>query len=1486
MDEEFTPDEEQDIEPMLDEELGEFLDDGDTLIVTEDEPSEIDDDDVMIDDDEEDEGDDNTIPAIPDVPQIDSPTFDEEDKEEIQEEYDDEEEEVDDSSYLDILSSVVGSDVANKIDDFLAMKGQGETLEDIIELTELDEGYHFDVLSNSHGTSKYLRIVDSNGQDITKELADNLGFDTEFDGLFEEITMDRFYEGSLMTFEENADSPYSAKRLGQAISSEVESLVQTISEKDRRDNRLKQLEWVRSLVSQLGGVFGFDDYRQLEAFVAAWLMKNSTCRLSGIPGTGKTTVINSAATLLGNSYGFHQNAVYLPDDYVRQNISRLSADSLFGNNEVVTNAHRVMVAPRGQVYSVIYNDQRNENLYTAWDSWRFTDWVKPKNGRRSLSGAYQYSFAFLRGNERPLISEGEEILPAVGNNGKNVNYKKTLLGPDLFHKLLFNAWVVEVPEDFDLARWNSSDTKFGDTEEGKAYLAKKKELAQTKFIVKPIMVHDGSNWVDFTSQTPTFGPYSMSLRFGDVSIEDYKRLFPISVNDFVTWTDENGLYTDTGRSEGYYLRHLLCHFCRDNRVKSSVKDISMEMLREIGIAKIDFDKRPDEVLYGLEIRSVESVTPKGEVVNTYEFEPVPREIVTQPIKFFNEANRSQAGVEDAVLGLIAEQVVEYRGKSFKSPDFVAWMDTNPHQKGNDLAFTDRIDMELLFKSVSMGGRYDQLSSKYGGRGGAEPNIQLTNTLINSDLDQLSSGNYFIPMRLSDLSRVWQVVGKETRFTSSGSTTDGFRDISVISVLFSQIFAKRPDRIGLQGMDQDGRYSFSDPNKLNLYESPLLDFSTTTNTTSSAETGTGSPVLEQAMQTRIFGQMEGDQARHIPVVFNRVLGFRFTNSLVKLSQAFAFLRGKEYVSRQEILDAVPYVIAHRMGRAKAGAKDAEGNTKGLSGDVGYVNEQEFVREFIVKGYLEGSSSGSLRPNFNLMDNADMFYQYCRNTLDSVQNVWEYESNVLIPLYLAIQRSGGDTSNPAISPIHWHIATMVVEEERKGRSRNMVRKYSSSMAGPEGSNNVITTMPQNYPEMYNNYETMILRPLATSQSQKEPIMWDYYRLRGLISREPNLFTNDKQRLLSMLEGEMRSISGSDRLEIDPSMLVNTTNIVKPFPQAISLRRATYYAPDDQLGGPQSGPWPQATRIGWRTYDDAQGAYGCMIGLGNLNVQSVNFQQPTQIDQAAARASSSQAMRLSASYFQNRPASATGKHNMSNALENFRGKFSDAVGRGYVLPATLGLGGNNASVDLNDVVPITFDQWINNAKAHLTNRINNPIGAATGGTTGDRDYFGVFELEHSPLTSPQIKSRQIKGVSEDDKLRLWLRVSQVALKTLQNTQPTGAASANAGDQAPLVEFLFTVGITSACGVTVINEENNLAVGEDFTAIPWEWKDQFDINKWTQSRSQSGCGFPEKWDYANGKAKGSKTIANCVMVDLGNMTMQDRVYYNREFSLLFYNE
>ena len=48
---------------------------------------------------------------------------------------------------------------------------------------------------------------------------------------------------------------------------------------------------------------------------------------------------------------------------------------------------------------------------------------------------------------------------------------------------------------------------------------------------------------------------------------------------------------------------LGCPRIENTRCKADLQ-IKGEMLREIGIAKIDYDKRADEVLYGMDIRQV------------------------------------------------------------------------------------------------------------------------------------------------------------------------------------------------------------------------------------------------------------------------------------------------------------------------------------------------------------------------------------------------------------------------------------------------------------------------------------------------------------------------------------------------------------------------------------------------------------------------------------------------------------------------------------------------------------------------------------------------------------------------------------------------------------------------------------------------------------------------------------------------------------------
>ena len=1326
------------------------------------------------------------------------------------------------SDEIAFLRSIMGEEAAVLIQK--VAKIQGKSLDDMVRIRGLPRNLNrIDILDDSVGTPHYLQIFDDQGNDIT----DSIGLGLDVIG---QLEVDTVFSGSAMTALKEGSNKYSPSAMGKAVSPAFQNFYDIMSDRDRREVRIETLQWVRQLVTRLNEVFGFDDYRQLEAFIAAWLMKNSTTRLSGIPGTGKTTVINCAATLLGNSYGYHINKTYLasdttmayyPQDYTEEH--RYSdVGQIFASNDSLTNTHVADVVPSGQSYNVMYNDQRNQTTYSNWDDWRFRDWSADRAGSVSRSGAYTYSFNFLRSVEQAQNINGfEDALPAIDDD----TLTKKLINPETFHKILFNCWEVEVPDDFDLKLWESKTVDRPHWKLGDAFNEKKK-AGKTRMVVKPIQIHNGSELVTYnTIGTPSYGPFEMSLRYPDYNSTAIAMAFDHveGLNKYVAAVGQGGLYTDTGRNEGYWLRHMMCHWMRDVRTddkksKNGRFDISVEMLNEIGVAKIDYDKRPDEVLYGLEIRAVEAVNQSGETVNTYEFEPVPREIVTQSIKFFNEANRSQSGVEDAVLGLIAEKLVEYRGKTFKSPDFVAWMDTNPHQKGNDLAFTDRIDMELLFKSVSLGGRYVQLVNKFSGKGGLEPNQILVEYMKGDEADP----NSFKPMRISNLFNVWNMVGKQTKFTSPGSSYDGFRDISVISVLFSQIFAKRPETVNVGGSDQGVRYSFADiddAQSLDLYESPLLDYSTTTNTNTS-DRGTTSPVLND--DTMIFGS--ADVAGQLPTVFTRVLGFRFTNSIVKLAQAFAFLRGKESVSRQEILDAVPYAIAHRMGRAKAGAKDMEGNNKGLDGNrIGYVNEQEFVREMIVKGYLEGKVDGVDMDEQNLMDNADYYYNHCRSIMDSVPAVWEYEELVLRPLYQAIN----DRDIDAMTPIHWHIATMVIEEERKGRGRKVSRNYASSMAGPKGSP-AIQKAPTNYHEMYSNYESLILNPSPNG----EPCLWDYYRLRGFISREANLFTNDRDRLLQMLEGEVRIIAGADGLEVDIDM--GSVN-VRPFPQGITplgadgnLMQTTYRAVGE-------GPWPRPEQTYWHTYDDAQGTFGSLIGMGQVETYDLNQSStPLGIDSSFTRAAANQSLRVTGRYQQTANLNQSiSRYDISKTLNQFAKNFRTSIGAGLNLGQAFPQKSDTATA-------ISFDDWIKRAQSFLISKISDPT------RDPENDLWGCFELNHAPVVTPQMGLRGVKG---NDKLRLWLRLSMIGQ----------SQSASGGD---LIDMLFTVGITSAPALTSKSNVGLEAEGPDFEILEVTNTKQYASKQWMNGSSQQGF------------------KSNTALVDSGNMLALDRLYYNKLFA------
>ena len=402
-----------------------------------------------------------------------------------------------DSDELKFLRSIMGEDAATLIKK--VAKIQGKSLDDLVRIRGLPRNLNrIDILDDSVGTPHYLQIFDDQGNDIT----DSVGLGLDDIG---QLAVDTVFSGSAMTALTTGSNNYSPGAMGKAVSPAFQNFYDIMSDRDRRQVRIQTLQWVRQLVTRLNEVFGFDDYRQLEAFIAAWLMKNSTTRLSGIPGTGKTTVINCAATLLGNSYGYHINKTYLasdntmayyPQDYTDQH--RYSDISqIFASNDSLTNVHVADVVPSGQSYNVMYNDQRNQTTYSNWDDWRFRDWSADTAGSVSRSGSYTYSFNFLRSVENAQTVNGiEDALPAIDND----TLSKKMINPEMFHKILFNCWEVEVPDDFDLKLWESKTVDRAHWKIGDAF--KEKPMEQAVSILQLVWLRTVSRWEPAQIDTP------------------------------------------------------------------------------------------------------------------------------------------------------------------------------------------------------------------------------------------------------------------------------------------------------------------------------------------------------------------------------------------------------------------------------------------------------------------------------------------------------------------------------------------------------------------------------------------------------------------------------------------------------------------------------------------------------------------------------------------------------------------------------------------------------------------------------------------------------------------------------------------------------------------------------------------------------------------------------------------------------------------------
>ena len=1182
-------------------------------------------------------------------------------------------------------------------------------LRDDVKIESIDMS-NFKVID---GTNSPVKIIGSNGKEIK---------------ITDPLTNSCF--GPL----NHSDLPFDVQDMDRILSVRYRGMASALKKRGSREEVVKQLREVSIHMDSLSRVFGFDDPQQLEAFFAAWLMEDSTCRLTGIPGTGKTTVINSAATLLSNSYGFNE-------------MKRYAAKKPITHGD----KHEYMVFPSGQRYDVNYGDKQYASTRDAWELWRFTEWEPLSD----VSGAYLWDFRFLQRHS----DSGKGKLP---------------LSPDDYSNFLL------AKPDFTI----NKDT--GDVLVLNTIGAEAKTMAEIREL------------------------------FGAKSNDKLPRGF--SEQDGFAMFGGSPLYSDSGGNEGFALREFLLEHFYDSRLdegKMGMSNIVAEMLEECGVAKIDYDKRAEEILYGIEIRQITEKNPLTQVTtSSYQFDPTPRPVVTQPIKFFNEANRSGSGVEDAILGLIAEKTVEYRGQRFTSPNFVAWMDTNPHQKGNDLAFVDRIDMELYFGTLSLGGRYNTLIERYGGveSEGGSPEIQLVNRMLGNK----GSSQFISPMRFYQLKNAWGTVNNMD-FNASGSSEDqgSLLDISLLSVLFTQKWMVREPKDKIYGAE----FFFRDVKK--VYDSPLADISTTTNSQYESD--------HEAWWGAKFGNGSNDRYQ-APVAIDRMLGFRFTNSLVKMTRALAFLRGKTYVTRQEVLDALPYCVGHRLGPAREG-EDPKGRDIGINREaMKFENEQAFVRNFILDGYVLRNTKaglGETKGKPSLMDVWDAFVKNCKTYINSTDAYWKYENDIILPIKERV-RGGGEM----ITPVHWSICTMAVDNVRREKEyKTRTASYRERLQRPQSK--MTMTTPEE------EQEAQLLANNSASQ---------YYQLRGEIASDPKLFSDDRATLLELADSKIEAICGgtlSD--EAISETIVSRMSCVAPTDGA-------YEGFQDFIANTTPAGNPNPLQFKWRTYGDSMGAWGNMITAGsNTGEKIAELGKSTNaIDITGAQYESNQT--LSTTYQMMIPADGLAEYGpFVQKMKRVATILKEYTKEGLTFaPKT-------TKAEIKDNYG-AFSEYIAKAEEMLGAWSENKIQVQDDMISEGKEGFNAcFILNHYSsavegaleFTLPSGRKVKIDG---EDKLRLW-----VSLRCIAGDNTVGSS--------PMMGFF--VGVTSATMRPMRKKDGSgTSINIDSDGMPVSWEIiPFDKN---ESYDSGNYGDDTKWNKYQ-------------FQDVGNLTTDDyRSYIQMIFNAL----
>ena len=116
-------------------------------------------------------------------------------------------------------------------------------------------------------------------------------------------------------------------------------------------------------------------------------------------------------------------------------------------------------------------------------------------------------------------------------------------------------------------------------------------------------------------------------------------------------------------------------------------------------------------------------------------------------------------------------------------------------------------------------------------------------------------------------------------------------------------------------------------------------------------------------------------------------------------------------------------------------------------------------------------------------------------------------------------------------------------------------------------------KDYTNLYNSYLQRVSYDPNPDKSTNEQILFDYYSLRGEISSEANLFSDDRDTLLSLLDSKMAPICGGPSNRASGGVASRL---------AIGGTKETW----SNLTG--KGFQNETSKFQWRTYQDSIGAW----------------------------------------------------------------------------------------------------------------------------------------------------------------------------------------------------------------------------------------------------------------------------------------------------------